>query len=204
MKYEAVFGDQRLFDGAPEECFCVAKNVYDSRIFYKAECGALFWLDDDEWKPLQFMSCTPLAMRRIIRTPTWSVADQKAGKLPEVGCRVEYFANNEHGDTEVTAQWRSGDELEILRHQNKNKAFVVFNKRTEQSSNLIINCMNPIESPEEKAARLRHEWVEKAVGATPVYEIATHGYSTQLRIDISSIYDAMQSGELPMPNKESE
>ena len=82
----------------------------------------------------------------------WTAEDQKAGRLPEVGVLVEYFANNDHFDTEITGQWRNGDELEILRGQNKNKAFVVFNKRTEQISNLIINCMKPIETPEEKAA----------------------------------------------------
>ena len=82
----------------------------------------------------------------------WTAEDQKAGRLPEVGVLVEYFANNDHDDTEIKGQWRNGDELEILRGQNKNKAFVVFNKRTEQISNLIINCMKPIETPEEKAA----------------------------------------------------
>lgn len=63
-----IFGDEKLFDGTPGECFCVAKNAYGDRIFYKAEYGALFWLDNNEWKPLWVMSGTPLAMRRIIKT----------------------------------------------------------------------------------------------------------------------------------------
>ena len=89
MKYEMIFGDEKLFDGAPDECFCVAKNVYGDRIFYKAECRSLFRLDNAEWKPLQFMSCTPLAMRRIIKEPKrWTWEDKKAGRLPEVGSDV--------------------------------------------------------------------------------------------------------------------
>ena len=103
-----------------------------------------------------------LAMRRIIAEPKrWTVEDKKAGRLPDVGCIVEYFNNNEHDNTEVTAQWRNGDELEILRHQNKNKAFVVFNARAERSSDLIVQCMKPIETPKEKAQREEDEFVNE-------------------------------------------
>lgn len=69
MKYEMIFGDESLFDGAPDDCFCVAKNVYDNPVFYKSENLSLFWLDGEKWKPLSFMSCPPIAMRRIIKTP---------------------------------------------------------------------------------------------------------------------------------------
>ena len=126
----------------------------------------------------------------------WTVEDQKAGRLPEVGCIVEYFNNNEHDDTEVTAQWRNGDELEILRHQNKNKAFVVFNARTERSSDLIVQCMKPIETPEEKAARLCNEWCKTAA------DIFVRHPSRSGTESMEGIYKAMLSGDLPVPGKD--
>ena len=141
MKYEYLCGHVSDFFAMPVNVIAVVRLdhcVQGLTEFNQiTECG----------KPV-------LAMRRIIKEPKrWTVADQKAGRLPEVGGIIEYFTNNDHNDTDVTAQWRNGDELEILRGQNKNKAFVVFNKRTEQSSNLIVQCMNPIETPEQKAQR---------------------------------------------------
>ena len=180
-KYTPVFGPQELFDNAPEHVEVIRFNDY-SKEYLWGDLNTVKLLTSKELKVIPIV-----AMRRIVRTPIWSLADQKAGRLPEVGSLVEYFANNEHDDTEVTAQWRGGDELEILRHQNKNKAFAVFNRRTEQSSNLIIDCMRPIKIPEEKAARLREEWFSEATLMT-TYEI----------------YDALLSGELPMPGKWSE
>ena len=138
-----VFGDQRLFDGAPEECFCVARNAYGDRIFYKAECGALFWLYNDEWKPLQVMSCTPLAMRRIIKTPVWTVADQKEGRLPEVGSIFTYR------DETLTCHFIDGDG-EIWAHDIDNKIVTP----------LLRDC-RPIETPAEKAQRLEDEFFEQ-------------------------------------------
>ena len=189
MKYEPVFGDQSLFDGAPEDAEIAAKFAEGIAFFPKQKMSSSVF----------FTSGVELAMRRIIAEPKrWTVEDQKAGRLPEVGCIVEYFNNNEHDDTEVTAQWRNGDELEILRHQNKNKAFVVFNARTERSSDLIVQCMKPLETPEEKARRLRSELINKAY-------VDFHRLGCELEVlqkeQIKQIYDALLSGELTMPNK---
>ena len=181
MKYEAVFGDQRLFDDAPEECFCVAKNVYDSRIFYKAECGALFWLDDDEWKPLQVMSCIPLAMRRIIKEPKrWTWEDKKAGRLPEVGTKV--MQCNEYCTVDILS----------VHHGY----IVACNSEIDDSRPVsfaiekFIELFNPIETPAEKAARLKSEWCAKAAKQLKNLE-----YTSTLK----SIYDALLSGKLAAP-----
>ena len=148
MKYEAVFGDYKFSSPACE-------------IAMQSSFGEIIELGFT--KPLVIPEgWGVIAMRRIIAEPKrWTVEDKKAGRLPEVGCIVEYFNNNEHDGTEVTAQWRNGDELEILRHQNKNKAFVVFNARTERSSDLIVQCMKPIKTPEEKAQREEDEFVNE-------------------------------------------
>lgn len=148
MKYEMVFGDDGLFLDAQKDCEMVGNG------HHKVENGKLMvWnFTEKRWCNSHTNTITISAMRRIIKEPKrWTLEDKKAGRLPQVGGLIEYFTNNDHNDTDVTAQWRNGDELEILRGQNKNKAFVVFNKRTEQSSNLIVQCMNPIETPEERA-----------------------------------------------------
>ena len=192
IKYEAVFGPQELFEGMMDDCELVCGEygykVKVSDLFYCEKYNQRYGWSKSTKSVLQLHPVT--AMRRIIKEPKrWTWEDKKAGVLPEVGCRVLYARNGLNGEI-VSIDDSDVDDVELcLRF--KDKSLLVCK----------MNLVKPIESPEEKAARLRHEWVEKAVGATPVYEIATHGYSTQLRIDISSIYDAMISGDLPVPVK---
>ena len=197
MKYEAVFGNQVWFEHQNNEYVVAFEITHDDE-------STEIQFDTEYPKKLKSNE-TIIAMRRIIQEPKrWTVEDQKAGRLPEVGCIVEYFNNNEHDATEVTAQWRNGDELEILRHQNKNKAFVVFNARTERSSDLIVQCMKPIETPEEKAARLREEWCIKALSSCSILSGMQKYELKRLGGYIEDIYDALLSGELTMPSKDGE
>ena len=192
MKYEAVFGSQVWFEHQNNEYVVAFEITHDDE-------STEIQFDTEYPKKLKSNE-TIIAMRRIIQEPKrWTVEDQKAGRLPEVGCIVEYFKNNEHADTEVTAQWRNGDELEILRHQNKNKAFVVFNARAERSSDLIVQCMKPIETPKEKAQREEDGWVNKAWGETAVFAGVTQDEHDRLRIHLRHIYKAQLSGELAAP-----
>ena len=77
MKYEYLCGCESDFFTMPANIIAVVQLDYCvqglTEFSQITECG----------KPL-------IAMRRIIRTPTWTVEDQKAGKLPEVGCRVSF------------------------------------------------------------------------------------------------------------------
>ena len=121
------------------------------------------------------------AERRIIRAPTWSVADQKAGKLPPVGSR--YMGEDGQELTCVLIDafydvWGANDDLTV---------FVWGPSR-----------ISPIETPEEKAARLRSEWISKAY-------VDFHRLGCELEAlqkeQIKVIYDAMLSGDLPVPVK---
>ena len=60
--------------------------------------------------------------------------------------------------------------------------------------------MSPIESPEEKAARLREEWKNNVI---EIHHGKRRKMSTSTFL-LDDIYDALLSDELPMPNKESE
>ena len=178
MKYEPVFGDQSLFDGAPEDCFCVAKNVYDDYVFYREVDHCLFWQDGEKWKPLQFMSCTPIAMRRIIAEPKrWTVEDQKAGRLPEVGCNI---AGKKTGIN--TVLFNNGDCIVTISEEHCVAIYIV---------DEVFAYFSPIETPEEKAERLRNEWINEAINA--VRKTDVNGYE--------SIYDALLSGALSVPTK---
>ena len=179
MKYEYLCGHVSDFFAMPENVIAVV------RLDHCVQGLTEFNQITEFGKPV-------LAMRRIIpEQKRWTVEDQKAGRLPEVGGIIEYFKNNDHNDTEVTAQWRNGDELEILRGQNKNKAFVVFNKRTEQSSNLIVQCMNPIETPAQKAQREEDEFVASVIDLASENQLMSCGFKD----GVIAAYRKLKGGE---------
>ena len=175
IKYEAVFGPQELFEGMMDDCELVCGEygykVKVSDLFYCEKYNQRYGWSKSTKSVLQLHPVT--AMRRIIRTPTWTVADKKAGKLPEVGCRV-FDVTNENEAT-VKAINKRQVCLESI------DGFIYL---------LPPYYIKPIESPEEKAARLREEWCNEAVG------VCSLGMTTSTRI-----YDALLSGDLPVPAK---
>lgn len=142
-----------------------------------------------------------LAARRLKKTPVWTVADQRAGRLPEVGVFAAYNIAKGKTATEITSCWREGDELEIMKDLDEG-LYSVFNKRTGTCSNLVIDCIKPIESPEEKAARLRSEWCIKALSSCSILSEMQKYELKRLGGYIEDIYDALLSGDLPVPVKE--
>ena len=225
IKYEAVFGDQALFDNAPLGTELVGhsggfyKNSPDGPIY----CGGCTFTTD-EYRNIGF-----IAARRIIKTPdvvsyseskfedelerlywefdgwrkkgelgerdvfkqkvrylfnyfmqpqkspVWTKADQDAGRLPEVGCEVlfNYYQS---------AIVRQGvikyidDQVVVIQTQDVTRPFCYETCKVE---------FTPLETPEERAKRVREEWVDDATFMT-TYEI----------------YDALLSGDLPVPGKE--
>ena len=176
IKYEAVFGPQELFDGMMNDCeFIVGTYGYkikDGKCFYCEKYNHKYG-----WSPTgdAVKAISPvLAMRRIIRTPTWTVADQKAGKLPVVGSKAVDIDG-----------FRVVDILAV-----QNGCIVVCNSDIVDSRPCVFTidyfmvCYKPIESPEEKAARLEDEWIA----------LAEH-------LTFREIYKAQISGDLPVPGK---
>ena len=164
IKYEAVFGDQTLFDDADPDVVLVETNgVY--RTFHKES--------DSRPYNIASVSRSDLAMRRIIRTPIWTKADQEAGRLPEVGAK--YISD----DTEFTCHYidKSGD---VWGHTKNDAVWC-------RSIGEII----PIESPEERANRVREEWCSSANMLI--------SKDKDDRAESAVIYDALLSGELKMP-----
>ena len=179
MKYEMIFGDQSLFDNASDGAVLAIKDTTSGRIHFFTNEG---WIKSGLKHERHIgTSDNEIAMRRIISEPKrWTVEDQKAGLLPDVGC--EYIGR----DVLLTC---------VLVDKNRD----VWGK----SKDNLMHCHNylgiiPIESPEEKAERLRSEWINKAY-------VDFHRLGCELEVlqkeQIKQIYDALLSGELTMPGK---
>ena len=152
IKYEAVFGDQSLFDGMMGDCEFASEGY--GYIFAN---GALYYCERYNEKAGWALSCKshltfkPSAMRRIIKTPVWTVADQQAGRLPEVGAElihktrgICYFVG---GGLDENACWALKLQSGLIYIAEK-------------------SWCSPIETPAEKAQRLEDEFVKSEMKDT--------------------------------------
>ena len=188
MKYEAVFGDQLAFDGMMPDCeFIVGTYGYkikDGKCFYCEKYNHKYG-----WSPTgdAAKALSPvIAMRRIIKEPQWTKEDQNAGRLPEVGCSVLFTHNN--------------FKCEVIAIDDSVTENVELALRFSDGSILVckINKIKPIETPEEKAARLCNEWCKTAA------DIFVRHPSRSGTESMEGIYKAMLSGDLPVPVKDGE
>ena len=183
IKYEEVFGPQELFDGAPDDVDMIGhsgghyKNTPNGILY----CGGCTFTAD-ELRNTGF-----IAMRRIIKTPVWTVADQKAGRLPEVGAKCRQG----HKDEIVIAVT---EKFVVTECQDMS----VCTTRKD----VFMRSYNPIETPEEKAARLREEWCSNALDSASILSGMREYELKRLGGYIGNIYDALLSGDLPVPVKE--
>ena len=173
MRYEMIFGDSKLFDGAPE----CAELVGHSGGFYRVTpdgfvyCGGCTFTTD-EYRNVGFV-----AMRRIIREPKrWTAEDKKAGRLPEVGSLVMF-----------------GKSVIEFLGVGENSNFWACRYPTGVVSLREASIIKPLETPEEKAERLREEWFRSALRL--INDEMTDA------CDAAVIYDALLSGALPVPTK---
>ena len=204
IKYEQVFGDQSLFDGAPDDVDMIGysggfyKNSKDGPMYC---CGCTF--TTDEYRNKGF-----IAMRRIIKDKVddenelenlywefdsqrskkttderllfkgklryyasiasvdkstkepnrWTWEDKDAGRLPEVGCRVDFCHK-------LNTNWRTGEvkyidnQVAVIKADDIDRPFVYEFDRVE---------LNPIETQAEKAQRLEDEFVKSDMKDTTV------------------------------------
>lgn len=178
MKYEMIFGDPSLFDNAP----LGTELVGHSGGFYRVTpdgfvyCGGCTFTTD-EYRNIGF-----IAARRVIRTPTWTIEDQKAGRLPDVGAEVQF-------NFYQSAVVRQGiikyidEQVVVIQTEDVTRPFCY------ETCKVVFT---PLETPEEKAERLREEWINDAINAVQKTD-NTGGYE--------AIYDALLSGALSVPTK---
>ena len=186
IKYEAVFGPQELFDGFMDDC-----EFTDGTYGFKAGNSCVAYCERHNqkfgWSAIHNTEqINVIAMRRIIRTPTWTVEDQKAGRLPEVGCRIYVPMMHEEQNVIYSSE-------KVIVSISDNEGAVT---RTEVGS---IDRIKPIETSEERAKRLREEWCIKALSYCPITSEMQRYELKRLGGYIEDIYDALLSGELKMP-----
>ena len=186
-KYTPVFGPQELFDNEFEpNAIAVIFIDRTNKLHATSEAE----ID----RQLQRTGSYVVAMRRIIKTPVWTVADQQAGKLPEVGAEVIRVDHEDEGCNvigEVIATWRCAENNESSQTCLRLKDGTLF----------LVECyseLRPIETPAEKAHRLRGEWIDNACSFICFYDIGRVDAIKSLEIT----YDKLKSGELSMPGKE--
>ena len=176
VKYEAVFGPQELFNNELEpNAIAVIFSDRANKLHATSEAE----ID----RQLQRTGSYVVAMRRIIKTPVWTVADQKAGRFPEVGCKCVGILS---------------EDIKRVVHVNKHLV-AVENEKTLNVCNFtheeFFRNHKSIETPAEKAARLREEWKNNVI---EIHHGKRRKMSTSTFL-LDDIYDALLTGELKAP-----
>ena len=183
MKYEPVFGDQSLFDGAGffTGIDIVTRNLDD--LLYRT--SRLIDETSDSLKKAPIV-----AMRRIIAEPKrWTVEDKKAGRLPEVGCECWHCKSK--SVKSVIAVTATHVVINANNSVGVAPRFLLHDK--------FMQYYMPIETPEEKAQRFREEWCIKALSSCSILSGMQRYELKRLGGYIEDIYDALLSGDLSAP-----
>ena len=183
MKYEAVFGNQELFDGAGT---FTGLDV----VVHSIASGIKSYARLSDLTPESLRNHPVCAMRRIIpETKRWTVEDKKAGRLPEVGCECWHCKSKSVKSViAVTATHI------VINANNSVGVAPRFLLHDE-----FMQYYMPIETPEEKAQRLREEWCSDALGSCSILSGMQKYELKRLGGYIEEIYDALLSGDLSAP-----
>ena len=188
IKYEPLYGLQKPFDDGPEDA--EAYGIFGNEvIYYKIDKTSVYCFDtDNQWSHVDGAPNVPfLAMRRIIPEPKrWTWEDKKVGRLPEVGAKCRQG----HKDEIVIAVT---EKFVVTECQNMS----VCTTRKD----VFMRSYNPIETPEEKAERLREEWCIKALSSCSILSGMQNYELKRLGGYIKDIYDALLSGDLSTPKR---
>ena len=158
MKYEMIFGDEKLFDGAHEDAVIAIKRPFiegvrsEKSYFFSTTfdavmmVGSLFNFNDVILKTDEY------AERRIIKEPKhWTWEDKKVGRLPEVGCKVL------NTDMSISCCVL----CEVI-HVNADVVIVYNGELSQTYPHAAFVCaFNPSETPAERAQREEDEFVSE-------------------------------------------
>ena len=143
MKYEAVFGNQELFDGAGT---FTGLDV----VVHSIASGIKSYARLSDLTPESLRNHPVCAMRRLIKEPKrWTVEDHKAGRLPDVGAEVQF-------NFYQSAVVRQG----IIKYIDEQVAVIQTEDVTRPFCYETCKVVfTPLETPEEKAEREEDEFV---------------------------------------------
>lgn len=169
MKYEMIFGDAGLFDGAPES----ATHAVKGGGFYSVKNKFVSYVSSGIFNGsnVEALGGYLIAERRIIKEPKlWTWEDKKAGVLPDVGSIFTYR------DETLTCHFIDGDG-EIWAHDIDNNIVTP----------LLRDCQ-PIETPEEKVQREQEEFVAS-------FNSEKYSNQTLYREGLRDAYRKLKGGE---------
>lgn len=178
-KITPVFGPQELFNGAAncDEYLVAVQHSVGQKTkvsFYPSLVEAFNYVVDFPPRGVVFHRA---AMRKIEEVPEpkrWTIEDQKAGRLPEVGAEVMCMDDSRHnfvGESIHAEHW-------ALCHGKTKKVF-----------HIPATAVRPVETDTERQQRLKEEWCHSALKL--INDELTDA------CDAAVIYDALLSGELP-------
>ena len=164
MKYEAVFGDYKFSSPACEVAMQSSFGEIIEMRFTKPLVIPEGW--------------GVIAMRRIIAEPKrWTVEDKKAGRLPEVGCRIEDKITGIN-----TVLFNNGDYIVAVSDSHCAGKYIADN---------VFAYFNPIETPEEKAQREEDEFVKLMIDLASESQLMSCGFKD----GVISAYRKLKGGE---------
>ena len=182
-----IFGDEKLFDGAPEDSVIAIKRpfirgVRSEKIYFFSttfdavmEAGSCFNFNNVILKTDEY------AERRIIKEPKrWTLEDKKAGRLPEVGAKCSHCHSvDERTVLSVTDKY-VGIECD---NSDINPYFVTHAE--------FIQYYIPIETPAEKAQREEDEFVVAMLYAASQEQLMSAGFKS----GVIAAYRKLKGGE---------
>ena len=182
MKYEMIFGDEKLFDGAPDDAEYAGWFCQETR-WYMILNGKILFSDGGTWctSDNPYLSADIAAMRRTIKEPKqWTWEDAKAGRLPDVGCDIQYIESQKR----VSVVAINDNEIVLLAKSNGSKFFVL-------DTDLLLKYYNPIETPAEKAQREEDEFVVAMLDAASQEQLMSAGFKS----GVIAAYRKLKGGE---------
>ena len=182
MKYEMIFGDEALFDGAPDDAEYAGWFCQETR-WYMILNGKILFSDGGTWctSDNPYLSADIAATRRIIKTPVWTQDDKDAGRLPEVGSKLIYTETRDEfefvGVIAGSKRWACKDACDGLLY--------FFESRE------ITPIETPIETPAEKAQREEDEFVVAMLDAASQEQLMSAGFKS----GVIAAYRKLKGGE---------
>jgi hypothetical protein len=182
MKYEMIFGDEALFDGAPDDAEYAGWFCQETR-WYMILNGKILFSDGGSWctSDNPYLSADIAAMRRIIKEPKrWTWEDKKAGVLPEVGAECI----------------KEGKVVTIINVNERYVTYIDKNNSRASSGNVSINFVNsflkPIETPDEKAQREEDEFY---LDVKNDWNLAMSNKDESFELGVRAAYRKLKGGE---------
>ena len=175
MKYEMIFGDEKLFDGAPES----ATHAVKGGGFYSVKNKFVSYVSSGIFNGsnVEAFGGYLIAERRIIKEPNrWTWEDKKAGRLPEVGAEIHLI--NDIKSVEFVGT-DGGHNLWYFKRDNGAFGYA------------RAGSFKPIETPAEKAQREEDEFVASVIDLASENQLMSCGFKD----GVIAAYRKLKGGE---------